>query len=133
MSIGLVVLLLVVVGLLDLGRLWYVFVAIEDGAGEAALYIATNPDCPQDDGDPANGVCDDPNNALWRAQHAGGELVDWSSSTVAFSPAPPYQQGDTISATIAYRFDLLTPIIPDIAGARALTLTAHASQIISGE
>lgn len=133
MTIGLLVLLVILFGLLDLGRLWFVFVALEDGAGEGALYLSINPDCPQDDSDPSNGVCDDPNNALWRAQHAGGGLVDWSSVLVTISPAPPYEEGDTVEVSIAYPFQLLTPTVPDIAGGTAIILTAHAGEVVASK
>jgi Flp pilus assembly protein TadG len=130
MTIGLIILLIIASGLLDLGRAYFTYVALEDGAGEAALYIAVNPDCLQDNADPSDGVCDDPSNAMWRAENAGGAFVDWSSATVNFNPAPPYSEGDAVEVTIAYPYELLTPVIPDIAGANSLTLTAHAVQTI---
>ena len=42
-AVGLVVILVILCGLLDLGRAYFIYVALEDGAGEAALYLSINP------------------------------------------------------------------------------------------
>jgi len=127
MTLGFVILLLVASGLLDLGRLYFVYVALEDGAGEAATYLAINPACAYAT-DGAN--CADPSNAEFRASTAGGHLVDWSDATVTITRPDPYAQGDEIGVQIAYPFKLLTPVIPDIAGANTITLTADAKSVV---
>ena len=135
-AIGLVVLVLLLSGLLDLGRVYFTFVALEDGAGEAALYLAINPQCPTA---AAGSQCADPNNAEYRARHAGGAEVDWSIAAIKIDiPTDAlgnsvYDVGEPVSVTIEYQFQLLTPIIPKIAGLNPLTLSTHASQVIIGE
>ena len=127
MTLGFVILLLVASGLLDLGRLYFIYIALEDGAGEAATYLAINPACAYAT-DGAN--CADPSNAEYRAKNAGGYLVDWSDATVTITRPTPYAQGDEIGVQIAYTFKLITPVIPDIAGADTLTLTADAESVV---
>ena len=88
MAITLPILILILSGLFDLGRLYYTAVALEEAVAEAALYLAIDPDC-ADDTDPdgiidATNRCTDPNNALYRAEHAGGaqefnpDLAEWN-------------------------------------------------------
>src|SRR6188768_3392868 len=81
-SLGLVVLLLVLCGLLDLGRVYFTFVALEDGAGEAALYLSLHPNCIHEGDAPE---CTTMNNALYRAKNSGGFEVDWNKANFTFS------------------------------------------------
>lgn len=134
MSLGMIVIVVLLLGLLDLGRIYFIFVALEDSAGEAALYLSINPDCrtPSDldsDGNP----CSDPNNAQYRALHAGGNLVDWSDITINVTRPAVYGVGDPVSVEVRYTFPLLTPIIPQIVGFNPLTLVSSATQTIIAE
>ncbi len=129
-TVGFTVLLILVSGLLDLGRAYYTYVALEDGAGEAALYLSINPGC----WEPADGAeCADPNNALYRARNAGGGFVEWSAALISVDPPAAEDRdeiGDTVTVTIEYDYELLTPIIPRIAGVNPIKLRGQASQII---
>lgn len=143
LSLCLVILILMLSGLLDLGRVYFIFVALEDGAGEAALFLSVNPECPCAPGDtecytrshvtsvPAS--CADPNNADYRARHAGGEVVDWQEAAITIKTTQPFGVGDPVDVSIEYSFPLLTPIIPKIVGVNPMTLKAEASQIILTE
>ncbi len=129
LTLGFTMLLILMSGLLDLGRAYFLYVALEDGAGEAALYLSINPQC-WDNSGPG---CADPNNALYRARNAGGAFVDWQSAVITVNPVSYGDRdtiGDTVSVSIAYSFQLLTPVIPEIAGANPITLTGQASQMI---
>jgi hypothetical protein len=153
-AFGLIVMVMIMAGLLDLGRAYYTFVALEDAAGEAAIYLSVFPDCPSDGTNNGlasgtrvsnNGVagsapfpedCDPPNNAMWRAEEAAGGVIEWSNAvtTVTFSPNPgSTSAGEIVNVTISYDFVLLMPIIPEIAGSPTLRLTAQASQIVITE
>src|SRR5688572_33051166 len=79
-AISLVFLTMILWGVLDLARIYYFYITIEDAAAEAALYLALNPGCKVDDNTPA---CDGTNNAEWRAQHAAGNYLsfDWKTAT----------------------------------------------------
>lgn len=129
-AFGFMVLLVLVSGILDFGRLYFIFVAMEDGAGDAAIYLASvNPLC-QDDTYGTGTECADPNNALWRARNSGGELVDWSTAIVSINVSGSGGIGDEVDVRITYPVQLLTPIVPPIAGLNPLPLTAHASETI---
>jgi hypothetical protein len=139
-SLGMIVILLIMSGLLDLGRVYFTFVALEDGVGEAALYLSINPACIYEGGDypvdadhPAVPECADPNNAEYRAQNAGSQEVDWSKTTLAFDRPADYGVGDPVHVYVQYSYPLLTPIIPKIVGINPITLSASASQIIVTE
>jgi Flp pilus assembly protein TadG len=136
MTVGTLVLAVIISGLLDLGRLYYVYVALEDGAGEGALYMAIDPEC----WTTADGAdCADPNNGLYRVANAGSGQVDWSSAVVTFSyndlvaPTGEVSLGDTVIVTIQYDFPLITPLIPEIAGVNPIPLTVSASQTVIRE
>jgi Flp pilus assembly protein TadG len=130
MSIGFVLLLIVLCGLLDIGRAYFVYVALEDGAGEAALYLSIDPDCRT----AADGFqCADPNNAEYRARHAGGENVNWSTAEITIERPPVYGVGDPVAVTIRYSMKLINPIIPQFAGINPIFMTVHASQTIIRE
>lgn len=138
MSIGMVVLIMLISGLLDLGRLYFTYVALEDSVGEAALYLALNPDCPTAASGPQ---CADPNNAQYRARRSGTgpatssfNVVDWELVNV-FVDGPPavWGVGEMVTVRIEYPFRLLTPVIPRIAGVNPITLYATASSIILRE
>lgn len=138
MSIGMVVLVILVSGLLDLGRLYFIRVALEDGAGEAVLYLALHPECPTAESGP---TCADPNNAVYRARHSGSgpqsssiNLVDWRLATVYISGPPAiWGVGETVEVRIEYPYRLLTPFVPKITGLNPMTLYVSASSLILEE
>ena len=45
-AISFSLLVLLLGGLVDLGRAFFIFIALEDAAGEAALFAPIEPDCP---------------------------------------------------------------------------------------
>lgn len=130
------ILLLLVSGLLDLGRLYYVYVGLQDATAEAAIFLAVSPECETS----ADGsACADPNNALFRAQNAGGPsgILDFSSITTSITytddePTPNGIRdiGDSVTVTMDYPFEFVTPIMPQISGVNPITLRAIASQVI---
>jgi hypothetical protein len=154
MCFGFVVLLMIVSGVIDLGRLYFSYVALEDAAGEAALFMSINPKCPNDAvisgeavaDDGTNGEdCDPPDNGIWRARNAGGSpglsLVEWTSvktditcfegiSTIKRTSCDLGEVGDLIEVKMVYRFTLLSPYIPQIAGNSYIDLTSTAQQLI---
>jgi len=135
MSLGFVIILFILMGILDLGRVYFIYVALEDGAGEAALYLSIDPGCAHstDDPDPSVvGECNNPNNAEYRARTSGGDHVDWSNATITIEN-PVIGVGDPVSVTISYPFKLVTPAISEIALVNPMMLTVAASQIIVSE
>lgn len=135
MTLGFVLILIVLSGILDLGRAYFIFIALEDAVGEAALFLSINPHCrTADDTDLALGRdCSDPNNAEYRARSAGGQNLDWSSSHIVVDRTVDYGVGDPVSVTLDYTFPLLSPFVPRFVGVNPLTLSVKASQVIITE
>jgi hypothetical protein len=153
MAITAPILILILSGLLDLGRVYYTFIALEEAAAEAALYLAIEPSC-QNSADPDTGVagnpCDDPNNALYRGKTAGNEEFDpslaewnipWDSSLLADGWTDPFDNcggyqgiGCIVIVQVRYQFEFLTPGMQNISigvsGDPGLTLQVQATQIV---
>lgn len=122
-AISVPILMMILMGLLDLGRYYYVAVALEDAVAEAALYASVNPSCPYN-----NGLdhCADPNNAVYRAVHSGNDefdedLVEWnvpySAQKATDGWSEPYNcqsVGCTALIQAEYPFQLVTPLISNI-------------------
>jgi hypothetical protein len=134
LSISMVIMLLLLFGLLDLGRAYFIFIAMEDSAGEAAVFLSLYPECLDASSGP---LCGDPNNATYRAQNAASgyfQFFDWGDNTQLNVYRPPvYATGTTVRVEIIHTFDLLFPVIPDIVGANSITLRSEASHIIVSE
>jgi len=147
MTLGTVILVFILSGVLDFGRAYFTFIAMEDAVGEAALYFAIDPDCPDDSG---GGVCTDPNNAESRAQdvaNVADNLIDWADPTtiltVSFYDDPDtvgvdgdydadtlYDEGEVVQVSLQYNFELYTPIVSQIVGDDLITLRTDATQTI---
>jgi hypothetical protein len=106
------VLLIVMAGLLDLGRLYYSYVAVTDAAGEGAAYAAIHPD--------------DTDDIAARAQDATGGLIVIEEDLVEVYSPPDMPQA--IAVSVSYEFTLVTPfvnvLLPD-----GLTLQAVAIEL----
>lgn len=130
MALTMSLLILILAGIVDIGRAYYVYVALEDSAGEAATYLSINPKCRTED----DGVeCANPNNAEYRARNAGGGEIRWDDVNLQIERPNVYGVGEPIVVTAQYRFFLITPIIGQIAGSNGITLTVESSQIIITE
>ena len=137
MAIMLVVLVTLLGGVLDLGRAYYVYLSLQDAAGEAATYGSIFPDrlnLPNETGcsEPFQNDCSDPNNAIYRAQHESpsGGLIDWSSTDVTVD-APNTTAGEMITLTMSYEYEVITPVIQVFTG-DTMTLSATAVNTIVG-
>jgi hypothetical protein len=120
--------------LLDLGRAYYVYIALEDAANEAALYLAINPTCLADE--PGPGPCDDPNNATFRAQNSGVQELDWSRPGAKITPSFPggaAGAGLPVEVTVEYPFYIITPIIANMVNSNGIILTTTARHVIIAE
>ena len=112
------IMLVILAGVLDLGRLYYVTVALTDAAAEGAAYAAIHPS----DGD---GVVD-------RAQTASSELVQIDPDQVTYD-CPTMTAGTTVTVTVGYDFTLATPVINAMVPDGVLRLRGVAAEtILSG-
>lgn len=136
MALAMVILVTLLSALLDLGRLYFTYLALEDAVGEAALYLSLRPQCVASTSGP---TCADPNNAEYRARHAVGDnVVDWDRVDLEFIPEPDvligYGIGDPVTVEMVYQFPLLTPIFPKFVGLNPVPLRVYATQtIVSNE
>lgn len=146
MSVGFVILVTLVSGLLDLGRLWYVYIALEDAVGEVALYLSLDPFCLKtEDVRPDGTFCTDPNNGMYRAEIAvAPDLIDWTqvstclyfenaligcdSGIPAWNMRPTVSVGDEVRVEMSVPVGMLTPIVPKFSGINPVTLTSQATQ-----
>lgn len=90
------VLLIVLAGLLDLGRLYFAYVAVTDAAGEGAAYGAIHPD--------------DIDEIIARAQEATGGMIEIDEGMVTIENNPS-GLSQAISVEVSYEFTLATPLI----------------------
>lgn len=123
MAIMMVVILLILGGVLDFGRMYFTYLALQNAAGEGASYGAINPQWVND----ANNA--DPNNIIYRTQtESTGNLIDWSQ-TVVDVQVPTVAGGEPITVTVSYEYDVITPMVEAITG-DTITLTARDMQLI---
>lgn len=119
------VLLIILAGVLDLGRLYFAYVAVTDAAAEGAAYAAIHPEYaaipPEDEN----------NEIVNRAQDASGGLVEIDRGLVYVSPtSPTVTSGNPISVTVNYTFTLATPFISAMVPDGVLMLRAVAIEVI---
>lgn len=154
MVIAFPVLIFLLMGLLDFGRAYFTYIALEEAAAEAALFLAIQPDCAtENSGRPQ---CDDPNNALYRARTSGnGEFdfertrwnIPYDGAAAGAGFRSPFSQdfdpvtggnpdsnctaiGCTVVVQLEYDFPLFTPVIQNFVGDDGIELSVNASQII---
>lgn len=128
-AIVLPVLILVLGGAVDLGRLFFAYVSTENAAKEGAMYGATNPRC-----DAPKTGCSDPNTVRWHVQN---ELtnVPAVSHTVACRrggaavAVTSCQEGDRYHVRVTHNFALLTPILTPIFG-NGVELNSEAAAVV---
>ena len=109
-------LLLVGAGL-DLGRLFYAHIAMENAAKEGALLGASNPRCNAD----GKAGCEDPNTVSWHVRQdlTGVEGVTESTTCLhegAEVSVDTCKPGDSYRVRVQHEFRLVTPILRPIFG-----------------
>jgi len=131
-AIALPMLLILLLGTLDVGRMYFTWLALQNAAGEGALYAAINLNCIWPDDEPA---CSKSNrNAYERAiSESPSGLVDWERITkddFIVEPADRFGMtwGDPITITIYYDYDILTPVVAPLFPDGKLRLKARAMQ-----
>ena len=117
-SLAMPVLLLILVGILDLGRAYFTFISLADAAGEGAAYAAIYPTQTE--------------KILNRTADASGGLVVLSTDMITITHGS-LGFGQPITVTVEYDYDLITPIIQGWVPDGTLTLRATSVQsIITG-
>ncbi len=123
LAFGMVILILLIGGLIDLGRSFLILVAVENAAGEGALYGATHPECltkdygdeicqAQEDGVKVNAVVD-------RVREEGKPIINLTDANstidillddVNLNEDPTIARGVQLSVEITYTYSPVTPI-----------------------
>ena len=132
-ALALPILILILSGLVDIGRVYFAFIFLEEAAAEAALFLSIEPSC-------LDGTqCAAPNNALWRAQNSGSTqgVVDSNQISVTGNVQNP-DIGATVTVTATYPFRFITPGIAAIAetvtnGDDFIVLSVTATHIVITE
>jgi Flp pilus assembly protein TadG len=113
-------LLILLMGLLDLGRLYFVMVTLEDMAGEGATYAAIHPA--------------DVDEIRARAADGSQGVIGVDPSMVSVEYPPTVQPGSPITVTVTYSFTVLTPLVNGMVPGGVLRLSGIATEpIISSE
>lgn len=131
---GVVVLVIIVSGVLDLGRAFFALVAIENGAGEGAIFASYHPAWVTE----ADVVCHylpcpDPaiDNITYRTRHESPSgLVDPDLMTVSVEHPSIVQTGEHITVTVTYSYTVMTPLLHIMVPDGVMPITAQASQVI---
>ena len=137
MAIMMVVLLTILSGVVDLGRVYFTYLALQHAAGEGATYGSMFPTRhyprPCDGGRFCPESADDPNNVVYRVQHENpSRLVEWAGITVTVSLEDESTlAGDSITVVVEYEYEVMTPVVEAIAGP-TITLRATAVNTIVG-
>ncbi len=134
-----IVLGILLLGVLDLGRAYFTYMALLDAAGEGATYGSVNPTkwCNSAGSNfpsacPADRTSSDPDNIVYRviSSAPSGSLVDWSQAIVLVESDSTIKPGREIRVTVTTNYQLLTPFIGSIVGSQILPLRAQASAAI---
>lgn len=91
------VLLMLMMGVLDFGRVFFTLVALHDAADEGATYAAIRPN--------------DLSGVQERAAEASTELVPVDPTTVAIVYPGTLAVGQPITVTVSFPFELYTPFV----------------------
>lgn len=106
------ILVVLLFGLVDLGRMYYAYVAISDAAGEGAAYGARNSSSDTLESEVKE-----------RAGKATEGLVEIDEDQVTM-----VLSSDAITVTVTYSVELLTPLVRNMVSGGVLPLTAVAVQ-----
>jgi Flp pilus assembly protein TadG len=116
LAIALPVLLLLLLGVLDLGRAYYALVSLKDAVGEGAQYAAAYPTRTDQ--------------IKLRASQTSTALVVLTEDMFSVDCADPPTAGQPITVSVAYDFWLVNPIINAMVPDGKLTLSAADTQVI---
>lgn len=124
-AIILPVFLLIIGGALDLGRLFYAQVAIENAAKEGALYGAIDPRC-----DAPKEGCSNPNTVSWLVANESVGIPNANHSISCSSGSVnDCEAGDTYTVTVTSTFTMVTPILTPLLGNSLLLKSIATSRV----
>jgi Flp pilus assembly protein TadG len=129
---SLVALMLVLSGVLDIGRAFFAFVAIENGAGEGAIFAAYHPTWVTEEDVPPGEPDPEFQNITYRASHESpAGVVDWERALVGVAyEGDTAQVGEPVTVTVTYSYTVMTPFLHLVLEDGILPLRSNAAQTI---
>jgi Flp pilus assembly protein TadG len=116
LAILLPVLLIILLGILDVGRLYMTMVAIHDAAAEGASYAASYPSRTSQ--------------IQQRAAESSTALTTIDPSMVVITYGGSQSSGQPITVTVNYDYDLLTPLLSAIVPSGTLRVRGIDTRVI---
>jgi hypothetical protein len=111
-AIFITLLMVVLAGVIDLGRMYYTYLALKDAAAEGAAYGSMEPS-------DLAGV-----DARVRGESPEG-LIDWSGAVVQTTFIGPPCRGGGVRVEVTITYNFITPFIGAIAGSQSIPLRAE--------
>ena len=111
-AIFITLLMVVLAGLIDLGRMYYTYLSLKDAAAEGAAYGSMEPT-------DLLGI-----EARVRGESPGG-LIDWSGAIVNTTYIGPPCRGSGVQVEVTITYEFITPFIGAIAGSQTIPLSAE--------
>jgi Flp pilus assembly protein TadG len=129
-ALVLVLLIILLMALLDLGRAYFTYLALQNAAGEGAAYGMINPTWWQGDDVTGEHYHEDPNNIIFRVRsESPSGLVSWGETRVTVK-ALFLTPGNPITVTVDFDYELITPFARLFSGDGTITLRGQAVQSI---
>jgi Flp pilus assembly protein TadG len=131
-TLMMVFMIVLLMGVLDLGRAYFTYLALKDAAAEGAYFGSAYPQCIDADGVAGDSpACAGDNNIPHRVTHSAvqGGLVDWGSATIT-TTVPSIVAGQVLTVSVSYKYKLITPFVGAIANNQELTLSAASAATI---
>jgi hypothetical protein len=133
LALALPILLLLLGGVIDLGRGFLILVAVENAAGEGALYGAVHPECLADDH--AATICQGTESVDGRVYEEGRPIIELTAEnseiTVDVEGDAPIIAGSTLLVTVTYHYAPLTPLGRLLWGETAQVIATARQQLLS--
>ena len=121
-------------GLVDLGRVYFTYLALKDAAGEGAYFGAAYPTCTDNAvrSNPAYQGCGNPNNIAYRVINSNpqGGMVNWSTATVTTTLPSTIEPGKVLTVSVSADYQLITPFVGAIVGRQSIKLGARSVAVI---
>ncbi|MBN1179861.1 MAG: pilus assembly protein [Anaerolineae bacterium] len=118
LALVLPLLLIVLLGLLDLGRVYYVMVALEDMAAEGVSYATIHPT--------------EVDEVQLRAAAGSSGLVTVVTSTIRME-STGMAPGDTVTVTVPFSYTFVTPFVSEMFDDGLIVLEGTATGVIISE
>lgn len=129
LAISLPLLIILLGGLVDVGRAFLILTAVENATGEGALYGATNPGCL-----PADNICTGDESVTGRVKAEGKPAVNMTDENSVINVVVEegvVQKDSTLRVDVTYTYAPLTPIGMIIWGEKASVKATARQRVMS--